>query len=371
LYGVHDGERVCFTGLKDAGFGAFRAQDVGTVRDEALAHQRGVARGALEAVVVPVAILERDEPSTTNSGDGFGAGGAALGEEFTEAFGAVGFLVFGGEALTGQRLVAVGASEALAMPRVVLVRHASRRYDLGAFDAASGEFLFVAAAAVDVLLARDERFGADGSLAHEAAEALLVPLSALVLHLLGTGAKDFAASVATSGVHRIVARTAEDLLGFRSELLVDQRDATLVAQEAGLMPMAILVRQILGVDANGAAAVVASVGEDGLVALDAVGMLIAQHVALTRQRLVALPTAEVPQMPILGHGFRVFAALRLFHLLGRIGIGKLLDGGGGARGAIRVGLALLDGHFLHLFHFLVALHRLLVIGHVVIVVLTR
>jgi len=130
LYGVHDGERVCFTGLKDAGFGAFRAQDVGTVRDEALAHQRGVARGALEAVVVPVAILERDEPSTTNSGDGFGAGGAALSEEFTEAFGAVGFLVFGGEALTGQRLVAVGASEALAMPRVVLVRHASRRYDL-------------------------------------------------------------------------------------------------------------------------------------------------------------------------------------------------------------------------------------------------
>ena len=60
------------------------------------------------------------------------------------------------------------------------------RYYLGAFDAASGEFLFVAAAAVDVLLARDERFGADGSLAHEAAEALLVPLSALVLHLLGT-----------------------------------------------------------------------------------------------------------------------------------------------------------------------------------------
>ena len=56
--------------------------------------------------------------------------------------------------------------------------------------------------------------------------------------------------------------------------------------------------------------------------------------------------------------------LRFFNLLGHIG--KLLDGCGGAGGAIQISLALLDGHFLHLFHFLVArlLNGLLLeIGH--------
>lgn len=206
--------------LKNARFGAFRAEDVGTVGDEAFTNQTDVASGALEAVVVPVTILERDEPSASDSSDGFGAGRAAFGEELAETFSTVRFLVFGSEALTGQRLVAVGARETLAMPRVVLVRHTSSRYDLGAFDAASGELLLVTAAAVDVLFARDERLGADGVLAHEAGEALLVPLSALVLHLLGTGTEDFLTSITASGVHRVVTRPAEDLLSFGSELLV-------------------------------------------------------------------------------------------------------------------------------------------------------
>lgn len=261
--------------LKDARLGALGAEDVSTVRDETFAHQAGVARGALEAIVVPVAVLEGDETRATDTGDGFGTRSAAFGKQFAEAFGTVGFLVFGGEALSGQRLVAVGASETLTVPRVVLVGHTSSRYDLATFDTASGEFLFVTTAAVNILIARDERLGADGALADEAAEALLVPLSALVLHFLGTGTEDFGASVAASGVHRVVARAAEDLLGFGAELLVYERNAALVAQEASLVPVAILVRQILGVDADGAAAVVASVGENGFVALDAVGMFIA------------------------------------------------------------------------------------------------
>jgi len=57
---------------------------------------------------------------------------------------------------------------------------------LGAFDAASGELLLVASGTVNVLLPRDERLGADRSLAHEAAEALLVPLPTLVFHFLGS-----------------------------------------------------------------------------------------------------------------------------------------------------------------------------------------
>lgn len=64
----------------------------------------------------------------------------------------------------------------------------------------------------------------------------------------------------------------------------------------------------LRVDADGFVALLAAVGEDALVTLDAVGVLIAKHVALTGQRLVALPAAEVTAVPVLVHGFGVFAA---------------------------------------------------------------
>lgn len=114
----------------------------------------------------------------------------------------------------------MGTCEALAVPRVVLVRHTSSCYDLGAFDAASGKFLFITTAAVNVLLSRDERLGTDRSPTYETGKTLLVPLSALVLHLLRTGTEDFLATVAASGVHRVVARTAEDLVGFGAKLLV-------------------------------------------------------------------------------------------------------------------------------------------------------
>jgi hypothetical protein len=107
----------------------------------------------------------------------------------------------------------VSAGKALTMPGVVLISHSASRDDLhkskkvngssvkksyfstthsqisnylGAFDASSGELLLIASGAVNVLLARDERLGADRSLAHEAAEALFVPLPTLVFHLLGS-----------------------------------------------------------------------------------------------------------------------------------------------------------------------------------------
>jgi len=65
-----------------------------------------------------------------NTSDGLPAGGAALGEEFSEALGAVWFFIAGREALSGERRVAVGAGEALAVPRLVLVSHATSCDDL-------------------------------------------------------------------------------------------------------------------------------------------------------------------------------------------------------------------------------------------------
>lgn len=57
---------------------------------------------------------------------------APLREQFAEAFSAVGLLVPRREPLAGQRRAAVGAREALAVPRLVLVRHAALRDDLEA-----------------------------------------------------------------------------------------------------------------------------------------------------------------------------------------------------------------------------------------------
>jgi len=67
------------------------------------------------------------------------------------------------------------------------------------------------------------------------------------------------------------------------------------------------VRAYLGVDADGFVALLALVGEDGLVALDAVRVVIAQDVAMSGERFITLPAAEVAGMPVLVHRLCVFA----------------------------------------------------------------
>lgn len=64
----------------------------------------------------------------------------------------------------------------------------------------------------------------------------------------------------------------------------------------------------LGVDPDDLAALLAVVRKHILVALDAVGMVVTQHIPLSGQAVVALPAAEVVVVPVLVHGFRVFAA---------------------------------------------------------------
>lgn len=75
------------------------------------------------------------------------------------------------------------------------------------------------------------------------------------------------------------------------------------------MPVLVFVRQILGINSDSLVAFLANIGKDGLVALDAVGMVVSQHIALSGQRLVALPAAEVARVPVLRHRLRVFSAM--------------------------------------------------------------
>lgn len=204
-------------------------------------------------------------------------------------------------------MIAVAAGEAISVPRLVLVRHTAASNNLVTLDASGGKLVLVASGTVDFLLARDEALRSDRVLADNAAEAFLVPLSGLVLHLLGTSTEDLAAPIATAGELGVVAVATVDLVHLATELFVHQGHSAPVAEEAGLVPMLILVRQILGVDTNDFVALLAAIREHVLVALDAVRMLVPEHVTLPGQRLVALPATEVAAVPVLVHRLRVLA----------------------------------------------------------------
>jgi hypothetical protein len=71
-----------------------------------------------------------DTDHAVHTSDRFAASRAALGEQFTKAVGAVRLVVARSKPLACQRLLAVGAGEALPMPGVVAVGDTSLRDDL-------------------------------------------------------------------------------------------------------------------------------------------------------------------------------------------------------------------------------------------------
>lgn len=64
---IVDGASGAHSCLHELLLGAFRADDVFGIGDEASTHQRCLASGADEAIVVPMAVLERDESSAADS----------------------------------------------------------------------------------------------------------------------------------------------------------------------------------------------------------------------------------------------------------------------------------------------------------------
>lgn len=172
------------TDLHQLLLGAVRADNVIAIGDETATYKRCFAACANETVIMPVTVFKRDETCATDSGDRLGAGSASLGEQFPIAFGTIRLVVFGREPLSGQLVVAVSAGEALPMPRLIFVCHSAGCDDLAAFHAPRREFLLVATCTEDFLFSWDKALRANGCLAHTAGEALLVPLSGLVFHLL-------------------------------------------------------------------------------------------------------------------------------------------------------------------------------------------
>jgi len=240
-------------------FTAVRAQNVVTVGKETLADERRGALLAVEMLIVPMAVFKGNVLRPSEPGDGLGALEALFGEKLSKAVGAKGLFLLGGESFAGQRLLAVGAGEAVAVVRIVLVRHPASRNHLFALGALGREELLIASDAVVVFVLGDEALSPQSLLTVVAGEAILVPLLSFVLHLLGAWSEDFAASIAPRGEFVGVTIAAVNLLLFAAERLVDETVAADAAHEAPLVPVLLFVREILGVCSYGFGAFFAGV----------------------------------------------------------------------------------------------------------------
>lgn len=66
-----------------------------------------------------------------------------------------------------------------------------------------------------------------------------------IIKRLHTSTEDLATSIATAGELGVVAIAAIDLVHLATKLFVHQRHSAPIAEEAGFMPMLVLIRQIL------------------------------------------------------------------------------------------------------------------------------
>jgi len=268
--------------------GTLRADDVLPVSNEPLADHATLAGRTDEAVIVPVATLKRNETGSADSSDRLTAGRAALAEQLTKAVGAVGLVVTRRESLPCQGLLAMGAGKALPMPRIVAVGNTPLGDHLATFDTFGRELLLVALGAVDVVLLGDEGLSSNWVLASAAHETLLVPLAGFVFHFLHTCFEHIATAITPRGELGVIARTAVDPVSFRAELFVNQAGPALVAEEAGLVPMLLLVGEILGVNSNNLVTFIAVIGKNIFIAFDAVRMIVSQDIPVPCKTVVTV-----------------------------------------------------------------------------------
>ena len=113
---------------------------------------------------------------------------------------------------------------------------------LAALDALGSKLFFITFCTIDVVLLGDKTLSSDGVLAGAADEALLVPLSRLVLHLLHARLEHVPAAVASGGELGVVTRSAVNTISLGTKLFVHQAGSTFVTKEASFMPMFLLVR---------------------------------------------------------------------------------------------------------------------------------
>lgn len=175
----------------------------------------------------------------------------------------------------------MAASEAISVPRFVLVCHTAAGDNLITLHTSSSEFVFVTSSAIDLLFTWNKTFCTNRILADYAAETFLMPLTCFVFHFLSASTEDFSAAIAATSELGIVAVAAVDLVYLATELFIYQGHPAFVAEETRFMPVLVLVRQILGVNTDKFVTLLTSVSKYTLVALDAVRVFVSQDISLT------------------------------------------------------------------------------------------
>lgn len=189
-----------------------RTQDVVTFSEEATPNQGYRALLAVEAIIVPLALLKRNILATTQATDWCCAGGTLLGIKVAKAVETIGKVISRCEPLSRQLLLAAGAQEAVLMPRLLTVGHTSSGDGLLAMDALHGKLLLITRHTEVMVVLRDETLGANWLLASLTGEASLMPAVPFVLHLSGARHDGFLALMTLGGILIGVALSAEQLL---------------------------------------------------------------------------------------------------------------------------------------------------------------
>lgn len=222
-------------------FSAIGANDVVLVRDETVTDQAGAATSAEETIVVPVTVLEGDELSSSDSGDGLVTSEASFGKQFTETIGAIRFLVTASKTFPSKAFFAMRASEAFAMPWLILVGYSSTGDYLTAFDTSRSVFVLVALGTVDFLFARNKALRANRNFTYTATETLFVPLSCFVFHFFRSCFEALMTSIAPRGELLVIATNAVNAISLGTKLSVYQRFTAGGAQKACFVPVLVLV----------------------------------------------------------------------------------------------------------------------------------
>jgi len=166
------------------------------------------------------------------------------------------------------------ASKTFSMPWIISVSDSTLCNDLIAFDALSGKLVLITLSAINVMFFGDEGLGANWIVTSATNKTFFMPLPCLVFHFLHACPKDIRTSIASSGKLSVVTWSTINSIGFGTKLLIHQRSSTFRTYETSLVPMFFFIRQVLGINTNNFAALIAIVGENIFVTFDTVWMIV-------------------------------------------------------------------------------------------------
>jgi hypothetical protein len=148
------------------------------------------------------------------------------------------------------------------------------RYDLVAFDTLGGKLVFITLGTINVMFFGDEGFCANWIVTCATNETFFVPLSSLVFHFLHSCSEDISTSIASGGKLSVVTWSTIYSVGFGTKLFVHQRSSAFGTDETSLVPVFFFIRQVLGINSDDFATLIAIIGEYIFVAFDTIRMIV-------------------------------------------------------------------------------------------------